>query len=866
MTKLRFAWVYVPAGILILSVLAVLSYLFGAVRDDDRELMRCCMEDVSVRVVRLSENLKLVQQFSDAAMIAKARAFAQIVDGKPYVITNQPMLQATANLLDVDEVHISDEKGVLTYCVPASRAGLDMHINEQTREFLPALTEKSFELVQRPFSARELFRCDIAGLFQFAGVARQDQPGIMQVGQRAMRIQQALDLANIDDIAKTARIGRRGRVRIVMRDEDMPPPREGFVFGKSPNGENVMMLESDCEDYRITVSMPDTHPLLGNEWTFRMLVFAVVLLVLCLSAIHADFRRMFGDDIQKLRELFASAGENSFRRSISSPVFIACLFVFALAIAVCWIVSMRTARDKAEDTLRAAAQDMSDTFESSVDLQLFHEGVAICRHFKYPETLAGEDLKALLGIYGIDELTVVNAHGKVVGGTLTPVGYSMDDNPNSGAFNCLLEGKTTFSQPFRGAVEDATIRRKYAGVAFPPPAKGYVQIGFDEWRLRNDINYWFADQARDMHIGETGFFVIAKESTGIIDSCGISGAETADGEMTLAGIGFDATRAPKSPDKFFVANLCGRDCLCLTGVKAYHRIITAMPMAEVNGASIRIVMVTAAVLLVLLVLVGVFMSRLSDLVAKLRGFIDAEKGRQLKDLALAKTIQTSALPLEFPCESDFRIFARMVTAREVGGDFYDFYPRPDGKLVFVVADVSGKGVPAALFMMRAKAILRAAVFESPGSISTAIRIANDNLSDHNEAEMFVTAWVGVYERETGEIAFVNAGHNPPLIRRADGSVEWVRDRGGLVLAAMSGIKYRSGRCRLGVGDSLFLYTDGVTEAMNLRHEQYGEARLAAALARVGSRFVSDIGHDVAEFTAGAEQSDDITMLALDRIQ
>lgn len=860
--KKRFARICLAAGVLLLTALAVLSHFAAVAREQERELMRFGMEDVAERVRRTADNLELVKQFSDAAMLAKARAFAQIVDGKPYIVTNQPQLIATAKLLDVDEVHISNEEGILFACVPASRAGLDMHMNDQTQAFLPALTDKSFELAQRPFSARQLLRRDIDGLFQFAGVARLDKPGIMQVGQRALRIEQALNLADVTEIARTARIGRHGRVSIALAD-DLPPPREGFVHGQDGGGADVIILESDCAGYRIAVSMPDYYPLLGNEWTFRILLFVDLVLVLIALLAGADFRRVFLEDIREVRELFADARQRTFLRTLTSPLLLACFVVFATATVLCWFVSMRTARVKAEDMLLAAAQDMRDTFESSVDQQLFHEGQAICRYYKDPTAITAGDAENLLARYGIDEINSVNAYGEVVAGTLTPVGYKMAANPNTAAFNCLLEGAATFSQPFRGAVENPLIRRKYVGVAFPPPAKGYIQIGFDEWRVKDDIDYWFADQARDLHIGETGFYVIAKDETGAIDSCGLLDGGAAG--ATLAGIGFDATSAPKSPDEFFVANLFGRDCLCLTEVKSFHRIVTAMPLAEVNGASRRLVLTVALVLFVLLVLVGVFMTHLSDLVTKLRGFIDADKRRQLKDLALAKTIQTSALPFVFPVEADFKIFAKMVTAREVGGDFYDFYPRPDGKLIFLVADVSGKGIPAALFMMRAKAIIRAAVLESPESISGAIGIANDNLAEHNEAEMFVTAWVGVYDRATGEIAFVNAGHNPPLIRRADGSVEWVRNRGGLVLAAMNGIKYRSGRCRLGPGDSLFLYTDGVTEAMNRHGEQYGEARLEAALKRVGKTFVSEIGEDIAAFTAGAEQSDDITMLALDRL-
>jgi len=130
--------------------------------------------------------------------------------------------------------------------------------------------------------------------------------------------------------------------------------------------------------------------------------------------------------------------------------------------------------------------------------------------------------------------------------------------------------------------------------------------------------------------------------------------------------------------------------------------------------------------------------------------------------------------------------------------------------------------------------------------------------------MFVTAWFGSYDRTTGEIEYVNAGHNQPLVRRRDGSVSYLSSRPGLVLAAMEGVRYRTGNLRLEPGESLLLYTDGVTEAMSQTEELYGEARLKSRFERSGRHFVTEIPEDLASFTRGAEQSDDITMLALDR--
>jgi len=851
------------AGIAALALLFLTLFTCFAVREreEDREYIRIGLENTLGRIRAMVDNLKLVRKYSDATMLAKARAFARIIAENPSVTTNQPRLESVARLLDVDEVHVSDEKGVLYACVPADRVGIDMHVSEQTRAFLPALTDKSFELAQDPVSAQELFRTDVKGLFQYAGVARSDRSGIVQVGRRALRIEQALKLVDIPNIERTARIGRCGRVS-VRPAAGLPPPAKGIRDEVGRHGRAIMAAEADAAGYRVRAWMPLKHPYLSRPWVFNtLLALDIALFVLGLS-LFPKLRVLFVRDVHELRTLFADTKGRGFLRTLRSPVALASIAVFAIAITTCWTVSVRTSRNRAKDVLLTAAEDMRATINSSVDLLLFYQGDAICRHYKSPENMSKEDMNDLMRRYGLDELNVVDADGKVLIGSLADSGYDMGSKPKTAEFNCLLNGTKTFSHPFRSAVEDPAIRRKYAGVAFPPPAKGYIQIGFSETRLKDDIDYWFADQAYDWHVGETGYFVIAKDETGVIDSCGNPDCEKG---ATLAGIGFDVSRAPQDPDEFFQATLFGQKCLCLTETRAFHRIVTALPLAEVLGSAKRIVIVTTAVLLLVLALVVAFMTRLSDLVAMLQGYIAADKERQVKDLTLARTIQTSALPLAFPKEPDYAIFAKMVTAREVGGDFFDFYERPDGKTVFLIADVSGKGVPAALFMMKAKSIIRAAVFERPDSISSAVRIANESLADHNDAEMFVTAWVATYDRATGEIAYVNAGHNPPLIKRADGSVEWIRGRGGLVLAAMPGVPYKSNRCRLAPGDSIFLYTDGVSEAMNVANEQYGEERLEAALRRASRQFVTENGNDVAVFTNGAEQSDDITMLALDRL-
>ncbi len=250
--------------------------------------------------------------------------------------------------------------------------------------------------------------------------------------------------------------------------------------------------------------------------------------------------------------------------------------------------------------------------------------------------------------------------------------------------------------------------------------------------------------------------------------------------------------------------------------------------------------------------------------------MSAETERVRSELAVASRIQLAALPQVGPEFSGgrgrFALFASMTPAKEVGGDFYDFFMLDAGHVAVLVADVSGKGVPAALFMMRAKALIRQIMAEG-ASAEVAMARANDALAADNDENMFVTVWLGVLDLESGELAFANCGHNPPAMLRADGRVEWLRERSGLLVGGFAGVAYRRRTAHMAPGDTLVLYTDGVTEAMDERMALFGEARLQASLASMPAGLApAQVGQalreEVGSFVGGAEQADDITMLVL----
>ena len=248
--------------------------------------------------------------------------------------------------------------------------------------------------------------------------------------------------------------------------------------------------------------------------------------------------------------------------------------------------------------------------------------------------------------------------------------------------------------------------------------------------------------------------------------------------------------------------------------------------------------------------------------------VTAEKERIGAELSLATRIQADMLPNIFPAfpeRGEFDIYASMNPAKEVGGDFYDFFLVDDDHLCMVVADVSGKGVPAALFMMASKIILanNAKMGKSPAQILTDTNAA---VCANNREEMFVTVWLGILELSTGKLTAANAGHEYPALRGADGRFELVKDKHGFVLGGMDDMQYAEYELRLTPGATLFLYTDGVPEATNADNELFGTERMLEALNAAPGAAPQTILHNVRGavdgFVREAEQFDDLTMLCV----
>ena len=275
-----------------------------------------------------------------------------------------------------------------------------------------------------------------------------------------------------------------------------------------------------------------------------------------------------------------------------------------------------------------------------------------------------------------------------------------------------------------------------------------------------------------------------------------------------------------------------------------------------------------AALLLLSALVGSYVRRKMRALEK-KHREEAERERISSELSLATRIQADMLPNIFPAfpeRTEFDIYASMDPAKEVGGDFYDFFLVDDDHLCMVMADVSGKGIPAALFMMASKIVIanNAKMGKSPAQILTD---TNASICANNRHEMFVTVWLGVLELSTGRLTAANAGHEYPVLKQPDGRFELLKDKHGFILGGMDGIRYKEYELLLEPGAKLFLYTDGIPEAADAGGAMFGTERMLDALNKAPDltpeQHLKTVRAAVNGFVDEAEQFDDLTMLCLE---
>ena len=440
----------------------------------------------------------------------------------------------------------------------------------------------------------------------------------------------------------------------------------------------------------------------------------------------------------------------------------------------------------------------------------------------------------------VDELCVIGADGILThSADARDIGFDFNTiGGQAGAFRPLLDRETEVAQGLMPNSRAGDMI-KYVGVWLPEG--GFVQVGCREASVRHLARSAVTGLTHNRHVsGNDGYLVITTGSGTIISHLDPA---------------FESGQWRGAPPD------CHWQRREVEGFPVYAMVPKHAAVVERRVLVGTSALLNAAALVLASVLVGIVIAV----------WVRAQaRARRAKELAMAADIQENAIPRvfpPFPSEKRIDLFADMRPARDVGGDFYDFYFTGPQAVTFLVADVSDKGVPAALFMMRAKTILKN-LAQSGRPLADVVREANDALCEGNAANMFVTAWIGTIDLATGAVTYVNAGHNPPIrLRAADGSAAYVRSRPGLVLGAMPGAKYREEALSLEPGDAIYLYTDGVTEQADPRGELFGEERLRSFLE--GGGFLAHpetctgaVLAGVDAHAAGAEQSDDRTQLLL----
>ena len=551
-------------------------------------------------------------------------------------------------------------------------------------------------------------------------------------------------------------------------------------------------------------------------------------------------------------------------------------------------------------TLQANVEDVRNDIRDVSDRNLMNITKKIAAVL--PENATDEVLARLAQQYGVTEINVVDGSGVITISTNPAhVGYDMASGEQSAEFMVLLEGTDELVQDYQTISIDSEVYRKYAGVAW---GDGFLQVGYGSAAFYRQIQEQVRYAAENRHIGQDGFILVCDEN-GMI----LSDREGHLGEhISIFG---DTSKLNVGPEERFSAKIYGKPSFLMYAQTEGYYIVAVMSEEEAlftRNASVYMLafmemLVFAALFANIFVLIKKLVVRnirkindslgqitegnlnvtvdvrdneefasLSDdinsTVSALKSYIDEAAARFDKDLEIAKKIQLSSLPSVFPPypnRKDFSIFASMNAAKEVGGDFYDFYLLDEDHLAFVVADVSGKGIPGAMFMMTSKTLIKSHA-ESGLTVDEVFTQVNEKLCENNDAGMFVTAWMGVLDLETGLVHYANAGHNPPAIRHKDGTYEFLMGRANFVLAGMEGLRYKEQQIQLQPGDEIYLYTDGVTEAHNVNNKLFGNDRLLLSLNQTAGMSVDEICRkvkaDVDAFQGDAEQFDDITMLCI----
>ena len=594
---------------------------------------------------------------------------------------------------------------------------------------------------------------------------------------------------------------------------------------------------------------------------------------------------------------------NTFQRWLLACIVIAYLVTSTFT----YFLQNGMVRVETQEVFTAAINDVEATVKAKSDAALLKIVQSVKNEYEGNPSIALTGLKEK---YNVVEINVVGDNDKVEKSTDDGnVGYDMNLSEQSKEFVDVLEKQDSFVQKYSPRGIDGTVWRKYAAIKLTDG--GFIQVGYDAEQFHAMLDDFVVDVTKNRHVGTSGFVAVLDETLSlVIDN------EYSTAHVSTIGINPpDEMKEGKTATAIYYADIVdGKTDLSEKHMYVFkfvegYCIIASMPESEavfMRDASLytsifmQVIIFATLFVFVYILIKRVIINNLEKIndtlgritkgdlnvtvdvrsnqefsslsddinstVSTLKRYIAEAAARIDKELEYAKQIQLSALPTNFPEGEEYNVYAQMIAAKEVGGDFYDFYKLNDTTVAFLAADVSGKGIPAAMFMMTAKTIIKD-LAESGMAVNDIFTKANEKLCENNESGMFVTAWMGILDISTGKLQFANAGHNPPLLKRANGDFEYLKTRAGFVLAGMEGVRYRVNELTLSPGDRIFLYTDGVPEATNTENKLYGEDRLLAFMnqnkSMEATELLPTLKANIDEFVGEAPQFDDITMLMFD---
>ena len=535
----------------------------------------------------------------------------------------------------------------------------------------------------------------------------------------------------------------------------------------------------------------------------------------------------------------------------------AVLAAFVASMAFTWILHTKMTAREAYSLIDSTFHDVEKAIRERIDRRMVRQAMLVRDRLEEmrlqpwwgdPDE-SSRRLRELADDLRVDEICVADSSGLLTHSARRDEVGSLNFRTaggQAGEFAPLLDRETEIVQPLMpNSLRGEMV--KYVGVWLPEG--GFVQVGANAASLRRLSRTAVTGVTHDWHVnGDDGSIVVTTALGTVISH---SDPEYEGSQWT-------------EPDD----ERCYWRKRVVDGFPVYVVVPKRMAILERRVLVGTSALLNGLALVLASILVGIVIA------SYVRSQMRAQHEREM---SMAATIQDSAIPRvfpPFPGERRVDIFADMKTAKDVGGDFYDFYFTGPGSVLFLVADVSDKGVPAALFMMRAKTTIKG-IAQTGMPVAQAVEKANAALCQGNGASMFVTAWIGEVDLASGTVTYVNAGHNPPIAlhRRDGGRATFLRESSGPALGAVGWARYVSHEVRLSPGDALLLYTDGITEQSNGRGEMFGERRLAEAaeasvraggelVAQGDSALVRDVLAGVTAFGEGAEQSDDRTLLVM----